>query len=236
MLVPVVAGSAVQLSADEAHHVLRVLRLEGGDPLIVFDGRGGEWDALVMTAGKDAVVVQILQDRTPIPEPALCVTLAIGLLKGNALDEVVRDATALGVTDIIPMMTSHCVVPKKARGEEAIGRWDRIAVAAAKQCGRATLPVIHDTTLFIDVIRRPADVRVMCLEPVYPGSEKLSVTSSAGTATLLVGPEGGWSSTEVATARLAGYQGLQLGPRVLRAELAPTVALSRLWAAVSASS
>lgn len=107
MLVPVVAGSAVQLSADEAHHVLRVLRLEGGDPLIVFDGRGGEWDALVMTAGKDAVVVQILQDRTPIPEPALCVTLAIGLLKGNALDEVVRDATALGVTDIIPMMTSH---------------------------------------------------------------------------------------------------------------------------------
>lgn len=233
---PVVTRPAVQLPIDEAHHVLRVLRLEGGDPIIVFDGRGGEWDAIVMTADKDAVFVQILQDRAPIPEPALRVTLAIGLLKGNTLDDVVRDATALGVAEIVPMVTAHCVVPKKARGEEAIARWERIAVAAAKQCGRSTLPLIHDTTPFMDVLRRPADARVICIEPVYPGSEKLVVAADAKTATVLIGPEGGWSSTEVATARLAGYQGLQLGPRVLRAELAPVVALSRLWAAVSASS
>ena len=125
---------------------------------------------------------------------------------------------------------------KKARGEEAIARWDRVAIAAAKQCGRSTLPVIHDTTAFMDVVRRPSDLRVICLEPEYPGSEKLVVPTTATSATLLIGPEGGWSPSEVATARLAGYNGLQLGPRVLRAELAPIVALSRLWAAVSASS
>lgn len=236
MLVPNVTGAAVQLPDDEAHHVLRVLRLEGGDPLVVFDGRGGEWNALVMTADKGGVFLQILEDRTPVPEPALKVTLAIGLLKGNALDDVVRDATALGVTEIVPMMTAHCVVPKKARGEEAIARWDRIAVAAAKQCGRSTLPIIHDTTPFMDVVRRPADLRLICLEPEYPGSEKVTVSPTAVSATVLIGPEGGWSPSEVATARLAGYNGLQLGPRVLRAELAPVVALSRLWAAVSASS
>lgn len=233
---PIVNGAAVQLSAEEAHHVTRVLRLEGGDPLVVFDGRGGEWDAQVMSADRDTVFVQILQDRTPIPEPALHVSLAIGLLKGNTLDDVVRDATALGVAEIIPMMTSHCVVPKKARGEEAIARWDRIAVAAAKQCGRATLPLIHDTTPFLDVVRRPVDLRVMCLEPQYPGSEKLVVPAVAATATVLIGPEGGWSPSEVVTARLAGYVGLQLGARVLRAELAPIVALSQLWAALSQQS
>lgn len=236
MLVPNITGAAVQLPEDEAHHVLRVLRLEGGDPLVVFDGRGGEWDALVMTADKSGVYLQILQDRTPVPEPTLKVTLAIGLLKGSALDDVVRDATVLGVAEIVPMMTAHCVVPKKARGEEAIARWDRVAIAAAKQCGRSTLPVIHDTTAFMDVVRRPSDLRVICLEPEYPGSEKLVVPTTATSATLLIGPEGGWSPSEVATARLAGYNGLQLGPRVLRAELAPIVALSRLWAAVSASS
>ena len=235
VLVSQVNGPAVSLPVDEAHHVLRVLRLEGGDPVVVFDGRGGEWDGLVMTADRDGVIVQILQDRAPIPEPTLKVTLALGLLKGSALDDVVRDATALGVSEIVPMMTAHCVVPKKARGEDAIARWERITVAAAKQCGRATLPVIHDTTEFMDVVRRPVDVRVICLEPVYPGSEHLTIASSAVSATVLIGPEGGWSTAEVATARLAGYQGLQLGPRVLRAELAPVVALSRLWAAVSAT-
>ena len=233
VLVPHVTGSAVQLPSDEAHHVVRVLRLEGGDPVVVFDGRGGEWDALVMTANKDEVFVQILQDREPVPEPVLRVTLAIGLLKGNALDDVVRDATALGVAEIVPMMTAHCVVPKKARGEEAIARWDRVAVAAAKQCGRSTLPVIRDTTPFMDVLRTPADLRLICLEPIFPGAEMTVVPATARTATLLIGPEGGWSTTEVATARLAGYQGLQLGPRVLRAELAPVVALSQLWASLS---
>jgi 16S rRNA (uracil1498-N3)-methyltransferase len=235
VFVPNVSGAVVQVPQDEAHHVLHVLRLTSGDPLIVFDGRGGEWDAQVLTAGKSGVSVQMLQGRTPIPDPRLRVTLAIGLLKGHALDDVMRDATVLGVAEIIPMITAHCVVPKKARGDEAVARWDRIAVAAAKQCGRATLPLIHETTAFMDVVRRPTDLRLMCLEPEYPGSERITVPLAAVSCTVLVGPEGGWSPLEVATAQLAGYQGLQLGPRVLRAELAPIVALSQLWASINRS-
>ena len=122
MLVSQVTGRAVTLPVDEAHHVLHVLRLEGGDPVIVFDGRGGEWDGSVMSADKDGVIVQILDERTPVAEPTLKVTLAVGLLKGSNFDDIVRDATALGVTDIVPMQTAHCVVPKKARGEDAIAR------------------------------------------------------------------------------------------------------------------
>lgn len=236
MFVPDATGAAVRLSAVEAHHVAHVLRLEGGDPVIVFDGRGGEWNGLIMQAGKREVTVQILDARAAAPEPALAVTLAIGLLKGDAMDDVVRDATALGVTAIVPMVTAHGVVPRRARGDVAVARWQRVAIASAKQCGRATVPEIRDVTTFAEVLRETAPCKWMCLEPEYPGSDRVSVPPGADHALLLVGPEGGWSPVEVATARLAGYQGLQLGPFVLRAALAPTVALGRVWAALSAAS
>lgn len=229
-MIPDVAASVVELPDDEAHHVSHVLRLESGDAVIVFDGRGGEWDAQLESMSKRGVTAAILQTRTPVAEPHTRVILAIGLLKGTSMDDVVRDATALGVAAIVPMITAHCVVPKRARGEEAVDRWRRVAIAAAKQCGRATLPEFTQPISFIEVLRTPADLRLMCVEPEFPGQGFAAVAATPSTAVVLVGPEGGWSSEEVAAARLGGYRALQLGPLVLRAELAPTVALSQLWA------
>lgn len=233
VLIPDVEPPEVTLPADEAHHVAQVMRLEAGDPIVVFDGAGHEWDARLVSVAKRAVTARILQARTPVPEPATRVTLAIGLLKGDAMDEVVRDATALGVAAIIPMITAHCAVPKRARGDDAIARWMRVAVSSAKQCGRATLPELRAPSPFLDVLRMAADVKLICLEPVFPGTGLPAVAVAPRTTLLLIGPEGGWSRDEVASARLAGYQGLQLGPLTLRAELAPTVALSQLWATLS---
>lgn len=237
VLVPDVDPPEVTLPPEEAHHVSHVLRLEVGDPLIVFDGAGHEWDARIVEVSKHEVIVAIEQGRTPVMEPATRVTLAIGLLKGQAMDEVVRDATALGVAAIVPMITAHCAVPKRARGDETadkIERWQRIAVASAKQCGRAMLPTFSAVTPFMEVLRIPAKLKLICLEPVFPGVglETMPITVPYA-ATVMIGPEGGWSSGEVAAARLAGYRGLQLGALTLRAELAPTVALSQLWAALS---
>ena len=237
VLVPDVDPPEVTLPAEEAHHVVQVLRLEVGDPVIVFDGAGREWDARLTVVSKREVLASIEQGRTPVLEPATRVTLAIGLLKGHAMDEVVRDATALGVASIVPMMTAHCVVPKRARGDDAILRWQRIAIASAKQCGRATLPSFSDVTPFMDVLRTPADLKLICLEPVFPGVGPETIPAATPySVMLMVGPEGGWSSGEVAAARIAGYRGLQLGALTLRAELAPTVALSQLWAALSVRS
>jgi len=233
VLVPVVDPPEVTLPAEEAHHVAQVLRLEPGDPLVIFDGAGHEWDARIVAVSKRAVVARIEQARTPVSEWATRVTLGIGVLKGQAMDEVVRDATALGVAAIVPMMTAHCVVPKRARGDDAIDRWQRIAVASAKQCGRATLPSISAVTPFIEVLRAPAELRLICLEPVFPGAGLAAMPAPPRDVTLLVGPEGGWSSAEVAAAQLAGYRGMQMGALTLRAELAPTVALSQLWAAIN---
>ncbi len=233
VLVPDVEPPEVTLPADEAHHVMQVLRLEAGDPIVVFDGAGCEWDARLASVAKRAVTATILQARTPVPEPATRVILAIGLLKGDAMDEVVRDATALGVAAIVPMITTHCVVPKRARGDEAIARWRRVAVSSAKQCGRATLPELRAPAPFLDVLRVAADVKLICLEPTFPGVSLPAFATVPRTALLLIGPEGGWSRDEVASARLAGCQGLQLGPLTLRAELAPAVALSQFWAVFS---
>jgi 16S rRNA (uracil1498-N3)-methyltransferase len=234
VLVPDVDPPEVILPPEEAHHIAHVLRLEAGDPLIVFDGAGHEWDARIVAVSKREVVVTIEQGRTPVIESATRVTLAIGLLKGSAMDDVVRDATALGVAAIVPMITAHCAIPKRARGDDAITRWERIAVASAKQCGRAMLPAFSAVTPFMDIVRMPADLRLICLEPVYPGAGPHIIPATEPySALMLVGPEGGWSSGEVAAAKLAGFHGWQLGPLTLRAELAPTVALSQLRAALS---
>lgn len=238
MLVPIVDLSEVTLPADEAHHIAQVLRMDVGDAVIIFDGRGAEWHARLASVDKRAVRAEILQPRTPAPEPYTHVTLAIGLLKGDAMDDVVRDGTALGVTEFLPMQTDHCVVPRKARGDEAMARWERVAVASAKQCGRATLPTFRPVTPYREAIVTPAELHVICVEPILADGADwpmLEHPAAPRSAVVLVGPEGGWSRAEVEHARGAGYQPWRLGDFTLRAALAPSVALSQLWARFSAS-
>ena len=222
----------VTLPEQESHHISRVMRLKAGDAIIIFNGRGQSWDAEIVESGKHATA-RVTQPRLPLPPAPARVTLAIGLLKGDAMDDVVRDATALGVAEIIPMATKHAVVPKRARGDEAIARWQRVAVASAKQCGQTTLPVISDVTEMSDVLRRDISTKFMCVEPARGGSEVSAIASDS--ILLLTGPEGGWSTEELAAARAAGCHAITLGPLTLRAELAPVVAITRVWSALTPS-
>lgn len=227
---PDVTPPVVILPDDEAHHVARVLRLAAGDAVVIFNGRGGAWDATILESGKRGVAATITAAR-PAEAPALArVTLAIGLLKGDAMDAVVRDATALGVAEIIPMATEHVAVPKRARGDEAIERWQRVAVASAKQCGRTTLPAIAGVTPLADVLARDIDTKILCVEPAVGGTGLSAIASDA--ILIVVGPEGGWSAGEIAAASAAGCHLITLGSLTLRAELAPVVAVTRVWAAL----
>ena len=218
---------SVTLTPSEAHHVTRVLRLRTGDAVLVFDGRGGEWLGKIAPASHD-VVVDLVEPRTALPEPAVTVTLAMGLLKGDQMDDVMRDATMLGVAAIQPVHSAHVSLPKGARETRSLERWERVAVASAKQCGRAVVPAILPIAPFADVAQpRANEALVICVEP-----RREMTTGSVprpARATVLVGPEGGWSSEELELAIAAGASPLVLGPRTLRAESAPTVALSALW-------
>ena len=225
-----VTPPVVALSQTESHHISRVMRLKSGDAIVVFDGRGRSWDAEIAAAGKH-VAARLIKPRPPAPAAPARFTLAVGLLKGDAMDAVVRDATALGVAEIIPMVTAHAVVPKRARGDEAIARWERVAVASAKQCGQLFLPDIAPVTGIDHVLRRDISTKFLCVEPALGGVEVSAIASDS--ILILIGPEGGWSGEEVTAARAAGCHTITLGPLTLRAELAPVVAITRVWAALT---
>ena len=222
----------VDLPADEAHHLTHALRLRIGDAVRVFDGAGGEWSATVSSLARHHVQLDLGEPVRPASEPAVQVTLGIGVLKGDQMDAVVRDATALGVASIAPFTSAHVTVPRRAWQSGAVlQRWRRIAIASAKQCGRAVVPDITPVAAFAAVIASTrADLVVMCVEPALADARALDLPKARPSAALaLIGPEGGWTDGEIEVAVKAGARLLHLGPRTLRAETAPTVLLSALW-------
>lgn len=233
------AATRIDVVGDEAHHLTRVLRVCVGDAVGVFDGRGREWRAQVGAITKSSVSLVIEREVSPVPEPPVTVTLAVGVLKGDQMDAVVRDATVMGVTAIRPIVTDHVVVPSKAwRDDRGLDRWHRVAVAAAKQCGRAVVPTIAPVGPLADVWPQPegdaaTGMSLTCVEPGAVFGAAVAdwrTVARPATAMVFVGPEGGWSASELAMFTERGTHTVSLGPRTLRAEAAPAVALTLLWA------
>jgi 16S rRNA (uracil1498-N3)-methyltransferase len=223
-----VASSTGRLSADEARHLSQVLRLGTGDEIAVFDGAGREFRARVDDVDRNGASVTLLEAIEPAAEPAVRLTLAQAYLKSDKMDDVVRDATMMGVTTIEPLVTEH-TVRHPGRSQD---RWRKIAVSSAKQCGRALVPAVGGGTPFSDWL--PADSSAMRLLLVEPSAsvEGHPVSTLAGdrpaSASLLVGPEGGWSADEIAAAVRAGCLPITLGRRTLRADAVPIVAIGVL--------
>ena len=134
------AGSRfVRLPVDEANHLTRVLRLGVGDEVAVFDGRGREFRARVTAAAREVVDVELVAPLVPAAEPRVPLTLVQAVLKGDKMEAVIRDATMMGVTAIEPVITTRTIARQTGRDTQ---RWTRVAVSSAKQCGRATVPII----------------------------------------------------------------------------------------------
>lgn len=221
---------------DEAEHLTRVLRLSIGDRVRVFNGRGAEFEAVVDTADRESVYLTIGSPCTPAPEPRVAVTLAQAVLKGDKMDDVVRDAVMIGVVAIHPIVTtrSEISIAALARGRRR-ERWERIAVSSAKQCGRAVVPPIAET--------RQLNLGDGSFPVVFPGPVFILVepNASAGVglaqldstvpshATLVVGPEGGWTTEELQAAAAVGTL-VTLGQRTLRSDAMALVALSVMFA------
>jgi 16S rRNA (uracil1498-N3)-methyltransferase len=220
--------STVELPQDEAAHLTRVLRLDAGDEIRVFNGRGDEWAATVRDAGRHAVRVSLDERVTPAREMRVRITLAAAVLKGDKMNDVVRDAVMLGVAAIQPVVTqrSETSVAALSRGRR-VERWQRIVVASAKQCGRAVVPPVNEAAPFEDVLSS-ANV-IMLTEPaLVERAQRLVQVPTVPAATLLVGPEGGWTQGEVQRAVESGATLLTLGSHTLRADAAPLVALTAL--------
>jgi 16S rRNA (uracil1498-N3)-methyltransferase len=225
---------AVALPREEGEHLTRVLRLGPGDTVAVFDGRGQEFLARVTAAERRDVRVQLLSRVEPAPEPAVAVTLVQAVLKGDKMDDVVRDAVMLGVSAIQPIVTrrTETTVALLLRAGR-VDRWKRVALASVKQSRRAVVPDVLGPLTLENWLDEPrAEAALMLVEPgASTDAESLSVLRERpipATASIAIGPEGGWTDAECQAARARGLRLVTLGHRTMRADAVPIAAISVL--------
>ncbi len=215
---------SVTLTADEARHLREVLRLKPGDVVSVFDGAGKEFAARVIQARREFAELELDEEITTArPESPLQITLAVALLKGEKFDLVVQKATELGVVKIVPLNTRYADIKLRDQNDatKRVARWQRIALEAAKQSGRAVVPEVENPNPFASVLKNP------CLLFAERGGEH-GITQISNPITVIIGSEGGWSDEELEQARAAGAQLVTLGGRILRAETAAITAAALL--------
>jgi 16S rRNA (uracil1498-N3)-methyltransferase len=224
------SGSRVELPDDEAAHLIRVLRLTKDAEVRVFDGRGTEWRGFVERVTKTQASVRLVETAAAARESAIDIALALAILKGDKTDDVVRDATMIGVSGIRPLLTDRSEVREAfiTRGRR-VERWQRIAVSSAKQCGRAVVPLIHPViTLEGLLAERQSRSRLALVEPVAAvRPRRLKDVPRSSEIEIVVGPEGGWTDREVQALASAGML-VTLGGQTLRADAVPLVAVTAL--------
>ena len=223
-------GAQFPLPQDAAQHVGKALRLRAGDGLVVFDGRGGEYDAVIQRIDRDRVDVKTSAFRADDREAPFEVGLVQGLPEADKMDWILQKSVELGVAWVQPVVCERSVV--RLSGDRAARReshWQRVAIAACEQCGRNRVPEVRPTLAFRDWAAQPSQAQRWMLAP---GAEArlAECPAPAGPVELLVGPEGGLSERELDIAATIGFSALSLGPRVLRAETAPLAALAAMQA------
>ena len=228
--------SSAVIRGAELHHLVKVLRVRPGDSGSGLEGcgRGHRGVLEKLDASRASVVLQATDDHAP--EPAIGMTLMLGVLHGERMDWAVEKATELGVIAIVPVLSARGMVKTKPGAAlakwERLDRWKRIALSAAKQSGRLVVPDISPARRFDDLIEEDAGPEVV-RAIFHAGGETASAPNPQPEwARILVGPEGGWSKEEVTRAVESGWKAIDLGARTLRAETAATVAVALVgwWA------
>jgi 16S rRNA (uracil1498-N3)-methyltransferase len=245
-------GSVARLSLEESHHLRDVLRLRTGDRVELFDGRGTLYLASICDIGT-RVELEIVSQSSSFNESPLRLVLAPSLLQGEKLDWIVQKCTELGMTDLLPFESKHSEVSvARILAQKRPERWRKIALAAAKQSRRTTVPRIrqpiklHELCAMIHkgIAPAPGDELLFNAE-TSSGDLLLAISEKAGLPActlsgviaparvlVLLGPEGGWAENEIALLQKAGFQLVGLGPRILRSEtaaVAVTTLIQYLW-------
>ena len=225
------ADTVITLTDSAANHVGKVLRMRPGDPLILFNGEGGSWQAEVHLVSKKQVEARTLDKFEEDNESSLRIELGQSLSRGERMDYAIQKATELGVTDITLLFSERCEVKLNSeRQEKRLQHWQQVAISACEQCGRNRVPTIHaPVSLDTWLTNRQTDLNFV----LHHRTEKqLKGFERPQSVSLLIGPEGGLTATEIEQAQNRGFHPLALGPRVMRTETAPVAAaavLQYLW-------
>lgn len=227
---PLRPGTQANLPESATGHLLRVLRAGVGDACVLFNGDGHDYEARIVAVGKRDATVEVLSARALGNESPLRITLLQALARGEKMDWILQKATELGVAAIVPVSSERSEV--KLDGERSGKRaahWRSVVVSACGQSGRATVPAVAmPSSLAQALLALPTGARHVLLDP--DAVQRLrGIRKVAGEALVLaIGPEGGWSTRDLALLDAAGFVGMRLGPRVLRTETAGLAAIAAL--------
>lgn len=222
-----IAGNQVKLGAEEARHIIRVLRHKVGDRIQVVDGEGNEYRCVITKIGRGELRAEVMSQTRRARETVAEVTLAASITKGTKMDAVVEMATELGVSQIVPLVTMRTVA--RLTGAR-VQRFRHLAVAALKSSTRTMLPRIKPPQEFEQFLKDSGyfDLKLLAYEEEKQVRLRDVMTPSPRRVALVIGPEGGFSETEVAAAQARGFRAFSLGPRRLRAETACITGLALL--------
>lgn len=225
---PLRAGSAAELSEDAAHHAVHVLRIRQDEPVVLFDGRGGEYDARIAVMERLRVRLDVLAHRDIERELPLRVALVQGMSSGERMDFTVRKAVELGVAAIWPVLAESSVArPKGERAASRLEHWRRVVISACEQCGRNRLPMVHPISPAKDYRDDSGALKLL----LSPRSDlRFTQAVKGGDVVIAAGPEAGFSADEEAAFLRSGFVPVRLGARILRTETAALAALAALSA------
>jgi 16S rRNA (uracil1498-N3)-methyltransferase len=219
-------NETIQLDEDSAHYLRAVLRIKKDNLVILFNGEGGEYHGKVAEISRKSVLIELLSFNNTSVESNLAVYLGIGISRGDRMEFAIQKSVELGVKEISPLLTEHCVVQlKDDKKEKKRTHWQKIAQNATEQSGRTVNPTINSVESFSSWVQQQSGLKVF-LDP-FADKTLSQLQPKTQRVTLLAGPEGGFSEEERDIAKQAGFIPIKLGPRVLRTE---TAALSALTA------
>jgi 16S rRNA (uracil1498-N3)-methyltransferase len=233
-------GAQVKLSENAATHATRVMRLNVGDKLFLFDGSGSDFECVLVSVQKNATLAMVLSAIELQNESPINITLLLGISSGDRMDIGIQKAVELGVNQIVPIKTERSLVKlDEEKAKKRVEHWQNVVIAACEQSGRAEIPLVSrpeslSAWLQVNPQSTSSDGDLICasktrilLNPI--GAKKLSdIQKPAGEIQLLIGAEGGLSDKEIALAISQGFQSIILGARILRTETAPLAAIAAM--------
>ncbi len=221
-------GLRLVLPDNVSHHLLNVLRFRLGDTLVLFNGRGGEFQAILQAASKKSASVEIIGGNSINRSANIKLDLGLCVLKRDAMDRAIARSVELGINRLTPLISEHCAVAHSII-ENRYTHWQQVIISASEQCGLNVLPSLTPALTLENWLRDAhADQKLIAT----PGGSTLPDNNKVESVALVTGPEGGFAEAELNFANKAGFTPLGLGDRILRGENAPAVALStihRTW-------
>jgi 16S rRNA (uracil1498-N3)-methyltransferase len=228
-------GDIVEISGSEAHHLKDVLRKKVGDAVFLFDGKGNEYKAEIERITELEIRLKVVSKEQKDIEPKIKINLFQSIPKLKKFDFIVEKSTEIGVSKIIPVISERTIPELSLRAQAKQSRWQKIAMSASKQCGRTVVPEISPITIFHDaVVSLRGETEAISIIP-WECEQKNTLKNilqtfnlNPLTFNLFIGPEGGFSNTEIERACKCGVIPVTLGKRILRTETAPIVVISNI--------